>query len=250
MRVAASALLTFGLALLGTSQFASAGWVAGQCTSTGPAPCIEYFNGTSWSHFNGDGGHADIWHGPSGDAPDDQDPGTRTNTFEFCGDTSLTCGSAVVECELCLYGQVRKCYDDSNSTWKVGIRVMDADVTGGAFSLCGFVSVTGFPWYIDENSEHGPYSNDCDVGIPYDSTATPTIDLIGSIGPIGVSVPLLGINVTNGHMHDITYNNIDTFVFGVDWRDEIIYNSSEGSTGCTVTGSLEMQPSNNILSIQ
>ena len=231
-------LSVLGAASLGLSQAASANWQSGICPqpNMGPAPCIEWSDGTNTYHFNGDGGQAGEWHGhPNG------------GSFNFKGRTTLICDNNTVECDLGLDGRVRKDYDPVDGTWKVSIEVSDATVDNGL--LCGFVNVSGFPWYIDENDEHGSYTSAVDVGIPYNNATTPPIDFIGSIGPIGVSVPLLGINVTNGHMHDITYDNSNTFSFGTGMLDENIYASDETLTGCTVSGDLDLQPLGDILTI-
>lgn len=234
-------LSALGVASFGLTQAASAGWDSGACPQphTGPAPCIEHYDASTGTttHFNGSGSHAGVWHG---------DPATGA-PFTFKGRTTLQCSFATVECDLALDGKVRKVYDSANSTWKVGIEVSNATVDNGTF--CNAVTVSGFNWYMDENGEHGPYSDNDDVGIPYDASATPPIDLVASIGPIGVQVPLLGIDVNNGHMHDVTYDNLNTFSFGTDWRDPTIYDSNENSTGCSVSGDLQLLDSGDTLII-
>lgn len=227
-------LSALGVASFGLTQAASASWDSGACSGGGSAPCIEWSDGSNTYHFNGSGGHAGDWHGHPGGGD-----------FEFTGPTNLVCDGIPVDCDLTLYGQVRKAYDSTANTWKVGIQVTNADVTGGF--TCGFVDVGGFPWFVDENHEHGPYTNAVDVGIPY-----PITSFIGSIGEIDVAVPILGISVTDGHMHDITYNNSDTFSFGTGTLDEIIYinGAADDDSGCRVSGDLRLQPAGDTLSIQ
>ncbi|MFT0139416.1 hypothetical protein ACEK07_32660 [Alcanivoracaceae bacterium MT1] len=220
-------LSALGVASFGLTQAASA-WTSGDCSATSTRPCIEHSDGY---YFTNTG----VWEGdPTTGAP-----------FTFSGSTVLTCGSNVVDCTLSLEGKAR--IEMDGSTPKVGIEVSNGSVTGGF--LCGFVNVGGFPWYIDENNEHGPYSNAASVGIPYNAGSTPPINFIGSIGTIDVSVPLLGINVTDGHMHDVTYNNSDTFSFGTGSLDPNIYDQNENATGCTVSGDLQLQPSGDTLTI-
>src|SRR5690606_2336747 len=144
----------------------------------------------------------------------------------------------------CLYGQVRKC-EHSPGEWYVGIRVLDGVPNPGDFT-CNFINLGGFIWYIDQDNEHGPYTDACDVGIPYDYNATPRINLVGSIGEIDVAVPLLGINVANGHVHGVTYNNIDTFSFN---SPIYINGASDDLSGCSVVGDLELQGTDEVLSI-
>lgn len=228
-----SAILTLSsIALLGMSQIAFAAWVPGPCPDpSGPAPCIEYFDGTNWWHFNGEGDHADQWHGPDGTAETD---------FEFCGNTLLACddtilGPVEVTCNLCLYGQVRKCYDDNDDTWRIGIKIRSGNPNPGDF-LCNLLTLEEFPWYAGANSYHGPYNEDCEVGIPFPGP------LVGSVGSIGVSP----VGVSGAHIHDVSYNNTDTFSF----INELVTGSGHDLTGCRVIGDLELLPSNNILSIQ
>ncbi|MGB1764966.1 hypothetical protein [Alloalcanivorax xenomutans] len=237
-------LSALGVASFGLTQAASAGWDSGACPQphTGPAPCIEHYDASTGTttHFNGSGSHAGDWHGnPATGAP-----------FTFKGRTNLTCGFASVECDLALDGKVRKVYDTANNTWKVGIEVSNATVDNGTF--CGAVTVGGFEWYMNEDAPHPlppKYNDDNDVGIPYDINATPPITMQAIIGPIDVSVPILGINVSNGHMHNVTYDNTNTFSFGTDWRDPVIYDENDDPTNCEVSGDLELEDTGDTLTI-
>ncbi|MEY1661550.1 hypothetical protein [Isoalcanivorax beigongshangi] len=232
-KLLASVLVGGGVALFSAGASASY-WEEGTCAPDhvdGPAPCIQATDEDGKTYFfNGDGAHAGDWHG----RPDTGSP------FTFKGSTDLKCGVAALSCDLALNGNVRKDFDPAAGEWKIGIQVTSANVTGSV--LCSAVTVKGFPWYVDQDANDGPYTSAVGVGIPYTYGGTPAISFMGSIGPIGISVPLLGINVNDGHMHKVFYNNQDTFSFGGANGDSTIYNSSEGSTGCTVSGDLKLQP--------
>ncbi|MEP4372640.1 MAG: hypothetical protein ABJ319_12985, partial [Alloalcanivorax venustensis] len=92
-----------GMAAWSFSGVATASWNTGACPGSGTAPCIETeINGNTY-HFNGTGGHADIWHGrPAAEGGGD---------FVFEGDNvDLEC-ALDLNCTLALSGQVKKCLD-------------------------------------------------------------------------------------------------------------------------------------------
>lgn len=219
-------LSALGIASFGLTQAANATWAGGDCSSTTDRPCIEY-NGTN--HFTSTGGSS--WHGI---------PGT-TNPFVFSGPTNLVCNGIPVDCDLTLEGKV----NIDGSPERIGIQVENFSVSGGL--ICSSVTVSGFNWYVAPNNYHGPYSaGSPGLGLPYSSPMT----LIGSIGPIGVSVPLI-TNFTGGHMHDVTYNNSDTFSFGTGSLDPVIYlnGSAHDDSGCRVSGDLQLQSPGTSLTI-
>lgn len=234
--LAALSAASFGLTQAANAQtVGSPPWHVGDCFDqnvVSERPCVEY-----------NGGHAFTpnpiyepteWHGIPG--PSVQEP------FTFSGPTRLECNGIIVDCTLALEGKVNITPEGvGNSPYNIGIQVTDAEVTGGPLTLCGLVEVTGFPWHIGPNGYHGPYSSN--VGIPYIVGGTPPIDLIASIGPIGVYAPLV-TDFSGGHMHDVTYNNLDTFSFGTGDSDPNIYLNGEDhdSSGCTVEGDLRLQP--------
>ena len=227
-------LSALGVASFGLTQAANAGW--DNSDSSGAAtPCIEY-NGSN--HFNVNDTDRSDWHGTPGTG---SPAGTWNNgvnpadPFVFSGETHLVCNDIEVDCTLSLSGYTRITGDDPYS---IGIMVTDADVTGGF--TCGFVDVGGFPWFIADNGHHDPFTIPPALGVPYTNPMT----FEGSIGPIDVDVNLLGIHVADGHMHDVTYNNLDTFSFGTNGNDPVIYNwngTSDVPSGCTVSGNLELQ---------
>lgn len=233
-----------GAASMGVMQTASASWVNTACPGSPPGtPCIQYHDAnvpTDYS-FNIHDGDRTKWHGK----PNTGTAGTWNNgvnpadPFPFSGDTHLSCGVSV-DCDLELSGYVNI---TGSNPYDIGIMVTGADVTGGL--LCAGVTVSGFPWFIAPNSYDGPYTNPPVTGVPYSSPMT----LVGSIGPIGVQVPLLGINVVNGHMHDVGYNNSTAFSFGVNGGDPVIYNSDETPSDCTVSGTLTLEPAGDTLTI-
>lgn len=173
-------LSALGVASFGLTQAANAGWDNTDCGGAA-TPCIEY-NGSN--HFNIDDTDHSDWHGTPGTG---SPAGTWNNgvnpadPFVFSGDTHLVCDGIEVDCTLSLSGYTRIA---GSNPYNIGIMVTDADVTGGL--LCGLVGLGEFPWYIDENNEHGPYSDAANVGIPY-----PITSFIGSIGSIDINVPPL-----------------------------------------------------------
>lgn len=219
-------LSVLGAASFGLTQAANAGWDSGDCGAT---PCIEYGN-SPLSHFDVNDTDRSDWHGVPGTGTD----GTLNNgadPFIFSGDTNLVCDGIAIDCTLSLSGYTRIA---GSNPYNIGIMVSEADVTGGL--LCGLVDVGGFPWYIDQNNEHGPYSDASDVGIPY-----PITSFIGSIGAIDIDVSFPPIHKADMHMHDVTYNNSDTFSFGTGSNDSNLYYEDETLSGCTVSGDLVLQ---------
>lgn len=223
MNVKMIMVAALGAASFGLMQGASAAplWSSSDCSSTSSRPCIDY-NGTD--HFiDGSPNDPTVWHGqPGSGAP-----------FSFSGTTVLDCGTkGKITCNLALDGKVR--FPDSNT---VGIKVTNATVSGGLG--CGLVTVGGFPWYIAPNSYHGPYTT---PALPLGVSTTPPY--IGSIGPIDVDVSFPFIHVSGGHMHDVTYNNVDTFSFGTGSLDKNIYYNdptTDTPSGCKVSGDLKLQ---------
>lgn len=222
-----SLLAALGMAVLSQTAIA---WEDGPCPSGGggPAPCFELTEGGVTKHFNGDGSHKDIWHGPLGHNDPDF-PIDQNNTFEFCGETQLTCdnpiiGELEVTCELCLYGQVRKCFDEPADTWRVGIRITRGTNSPGDF-FCNLISLQDFPWYAGPDDFHGPYSNDCSVGIAWPGP------LVGSIGAIGVSP----VGISGAHIHGVSYNNVNAFTFNGSLVDP-----TDLPAGCAVNGVLTL----------
>ncbi|WP_416390847.1 hypothetical protein NR756_13200 [Alloalcanivorax xenomutans] len=218
-------LSALGVASFGLTQAANAGWEMDDCSNSpsGPAPCIEWSNGTDTYHFNGDGGHEDDWHGhPSG------------GDFVFQGNTVLNCPlTPELDCTLTLDGQVKKFEVDGQ--WHIGIRVNDSEVSGGL--LCGAVDVGGFPWYLGPTNEHDVFDENSGISWP--------ASLIGNFGNIDVTALTIPV-ATNTHIHDVTYDNVNTFSF-----DGNLYeNGTEVDTGCSVVGDLQLLPSGTTLSIQ
>lgn len=227
------------IALFGFSQSAMANWSLTDCDNQA-TPCIVHNDDTASSAaFNiNDGSHGQ-WHGiPGTGSPATSLESDGGTPFTFSGETTLVCDDNTVICDLSLDGFVK--IEDSNTA---GIKVVNAEVDGGIFSLCWAVTVDGLPWYMDDNSSHGPYDNSSGI-----STSSP---YVASIGPIGVDVSAIGVDVDDGHMHDVTYNNLDTFSFGTGGLDETIYinGSADDDSGCSVSGDLRLEPTGDTLEI-
>lgn len=212
-----------GMAAWSVSNISLAGWDEGPCPQphTGPAPCIEVLdNNDVYWHFNGDGSHADIWHGA---------PPAGANDLSFSGPSDLDCGDLGANCTLTLNGQVKKC-QDSNGDWRIGVKVNSSSIGGGG--LCSFIGLGGFPWYTGSiDLPHCPFEDDCDNFIPY--TPSPNT-LTGTVGSIDIT--LLGIpRVTGGHVHGVIFTPgcNPTFTFNSDF-----YDCDEESEGCSVNGVL------------
>jgi hypothetical protein len=217
----------FGVAAWSLSSLATAGWVSGPCSGTGTAPCIEVTdnNDDVW-HFNGDGSHADVWHGhPLG------------GDFTFSNsDVDLGCSIASLNCTLELAGQVKKC-QDSNGDWRIGVRVTDGSASDGLF--CGTVDLYNFPWYSKDPTiaSHCPFEDDCDSFIPYDANAS---TYTGNFGAI--SVDALGANlVDQEHLHSVVFtpgavaNGDATF----DFTGKTFYDCAENG-GFSIDGVLQL----------
>tara|TARA_R100000963_G_C4621637_1_gene88965 strand:+ start:295 stop:993 length:699 start_codon:yes stop_codon:yes gene_type:complete len=214
-----SALL--GMAAWSFSSVAIADWDTGACPGSGSAPCIETeINGNTY-HFNGTGGHADVWHGrPAAE-------GGGEFVFEGEG-VDLEC-ALDLNCTLALSGQVKKC-QDSNGDWRIGVQVTDATVSDGTF--CGVVNVDGFPWYSKDPTiaSHCPFEDDCDSFIPYDPSAT---SYTANFGTIDVSA--LGMGLVSGeHVHSVVFTPGvgANFSFASDFYD------CDEEAGCSITGVL------------
>lgn len=231
----------FGAVLLGGSQSAFANWDPGPCTAAdkaGPAPCIEYEDSSTtpvtWWHFNGDPLHTNQWHGPN-DAGGST--GSATNTFEFTGTSTLSCGSLEATCDLTLNGQVKK-FQDASGNWKVGVKVLSGNVGSGG-ALCGAISVGGFPWYAGPDNPntdpyHGPYDNS--TGVDYPGPTAP--NLIGSMGTIDVSVFLVPqCTVSDTHIHDVIFSNNGSGVSYFQFANEL-FTFPHSGTGVSVNGQL------------
>lgn len=181
----------FGVAAWSLSSMAAASWNTGPCPGTGTAPCIEAEVSGNTYHFNGSGGHAGEWHGLP----------TTGEDFDFVGDdVELDC-ALNLNCTLTLSGKVKKC-QDSGGAWRIGVQVNSADVAAGD-SLCGLVSVGGFPWYSKDPTiaNHCPFEDNCDNFIPYNPSASSYTANFGTI-----DVTALGMNlVDNEHVHGVVF---------------------------------------------
>ena len=216
----------FGMAAWSLSSVAAANWDTGACPQPhqGPAPCIETeINGNTY-HFNGSGGHADVWHGrPAAEGGGD---------FDFSGDNVLLeCSAGDPNCILTLSGQVKKC-EDSDGNWRVGVKVTGADVEAGDF-LCNFIEVSGFPWYSKDPTitPHCPFEDDCDSFIPYDPSAS---TYTANFGEITVDATLIGTLVDEEHLHNVVF----TPGVGANFAfDSFFYDCSEADD-CEIEGVL------------
>ncbi|SOC28046.1 hypothetical protein SAMN05877962_1322 [Alloalcanivorax xenomutans] len=207
-------LSALGVASFGLTQAANASWDSGACPQphTGPAPCVERnINGT-WEHFNGDGSHADEWHGP----------------IEFVGTSTLGCSIATAECTLSLTGNVKK-FQDGSGNWHIGIQVVDGDVTGSG--LCPGINLSGFPWYAGPTTMHTGFSSS--TGIPYPGP------YVGNMGNINLTALGGLITVNNSHVHDVTFDNNGSGASYFDF-DSPLYTggNSDNDSGCDVDGRL------------
>ena len=222
MRIAALPLTFLGLTAWSLSSIAAADWDTGACPAGGSAPCIETeINGNTY-HFNGTGGHADIWHGrPAAEGGGD---------FVFEGDSvEFACGIDFA-CTMALSGQVQKC-QDSTGTWRIGVKVTGADFNAGDY-VCDLYNLGSLPWYSKESdiAAHCPFEDDCDSFIPYDASAS---TYTGNFGSIDVSA--FGISlVSQEHIHDVVFTPGvgANFYFNSDFYD------CDGEAGCSIEGTL------------
>jgi hypothetical protein len=212
----------FGMAAWSLSSVAAANWDTGACPTPnpGPAPCIEtVVNGNTY-HFNGSGGHADVWHGlPAAEGGGD---------FSFSGNSVLACESTEYACTMESTGQVKKC-EDSNGNWRIGVRVNSFDVSGPF--TCHTFAFSGFPWYSKDSSitPHCPFEDDCDFFSEYDPNAS---TYTANLGPININV-FGSPKVTNGHMHGVVFTPGVAARVGFDSR---FYDCNENDQGCSVDG--------------
>lgn len=215
----------FGVAAWSFSSLATADWEEGPCPQphTGPAPCIEVLdNNDVYWHINGDGGHADIWHGHpvAGD-------------FAFSNDdVDLGCSLASLNCTLELTGQVKKC-QDSDGNWRIGVAVTGGSASNGLF--CGTVDLYNFPWYSKNPAiaNHCPFEDDCDNFIPYVPNAS---TYTGNFG--AVFVDALGFELVEGdHLHGVVFTPGPAATF--DFRNKTFYDCNE-TAGCGIDGLLEL----------
>lgn len=174
-------LSALGVASFGLTQAANASWDSGACSGGGPAPCIEYNDGTNTYHFNGDGSHSGDWHGHPGGGD-----------FQFTGYTDLGCSLGQFYCELTLTGDVRK-FQDGNGDWRIGVRVNSGSVAQGSEgdNECSNISVGGFPWYV------GDYPNDHTFGASSGMLYTGTSSVYtGNVGDIDVTYTVFGLPIS------------------------------------------------------
>ena len=225
----------FGFAAFALSQTAAADWESGACPRphNGPAPCIEYDDGTNLYHFNGSGGHSPDYHGAPGGGE-----------MEFCGTTILCCevfGSPIeLECNLCLTGLVNKAPDGSGG-WQVGIEVTGGTVSPGDDG-CNDISLGGFPWHASNNGAHSGHS--ASTGVPYTVGAG---SYTGSIGDT-IAVTYLGFVplVSGGHIHDVSFVNGSPSYFDFDGTLYQGGSAHNSPYNCEVDGNLEITDGDNI----
>ena len=192
MKIEALSLTLLSLAVWSLSSITSADWDTGVCPSGGSAPCIETEIDGNTYHFNGTGGHADIWHGrPAAEGGGD---------FVFEGDNVDLYCALDLNCTVALSGQVKKC-QDSSGAWRIGVKVNSAILSNGTF--CGAITVGGFPWYSKDPTiaNHCPFEDDCDSFIPYDPNATSYTGNFGSIDVSALGQPL----VEGEHIHGVVF---------------------------------------------
>ena len=218
----------WGVVAWSVSSVAAADWDSGACPQphTGPAPCFETeINGNTY-HFNGSGGHADEWHGlPAAEGG---------GAFEFFGnDIELSCSAVRWSCNLTLSTEFKKC-QDSSGAWRVGVRVIGADLSAGDFA-CYFFTLNGFPWYSKDPTiaSHCPFEDDCDSFIPYDASAS---IYSTNFGKIDISVTLYGILVSEGHLHNVVFTPGVGANFA--FSGKTFFDCEENDLGCYTDGVL------------
>lgn len=217
-------LLASGTIALSNGAFAS--WDAGPCSGGGTAPCVEATDGSSTWHFNGDGSHADEWHGHPNSVDD----------LSFYGESFLDCPDLISPtCNLRLNGQVKKCLD-SNNDWRILIKVTGGSVTSGDLA-CGGISLGGFDWFANHTGIHSGFADDCDQGILYGGP------LEGNIGDIDITYLGFIPVATNAHVHSVDFVNSSPSYFDFN---SVIYEPGEVSSGCSVTGRLYIDNLDNI----
>ena len=228
----------FGMIMMGSVPAVTAqttGWSSGDTcdsshSSAGSKPCFDSGVGSTDYYVDQSAGNDGEWFGVPGSG------GTFGNTsFEYSGQTDLSCPLASPTCELTLYGKLAR-FQQPDGSWTVNVEVNDADVSGGG--LCGLISVSGFPWYAAPTSDHENFSPTGGVSYPFSGG-----DLVGNFGGgpgtdgIEVTATLLGTLVSSAHVHNVTYDNAtSTFQFDSD-----MYEDDDTNTGCSVVGDLELQ---------
>ena len=209
------------LAAWSLSSFAAADWDTGACPGGGSAPCIETeINGNTY-HFNGTGGHTDIWHGrPAAEGGGD---------FVFEGDDADVNCAWNLSCTLAWSGEIKKC-QDSNGNWRIGFRINSASMSNGTY--CRAFAFSNFPWYLKDPSitPHCPFADNCDDFIPYDATAS---SYIGNLGQINLSV--LGITLANEeHLHSVIF----TPGLGASFDFDSDFYDCDDEANCSFDGTL------------
>ncbi len=223
--IAGLAAVSFGAIALNASATIS----SGRCptTNTSGFDCMEWTDSGPWYHTT-----QNDWFGPGGTSG-------AGDTFPFTGETSLRCGVGL-DCTLTLNGQARMNTETGDD---FSIRVIDGSVTGGI--LCGLVDLNFDPyWYADDDSEETTWDDNSFISdpgtlAPYTGFAT------GSIGNINFAVSALGINISNGHMHNVQFHNNGVGSPGSYFAfDGPIYNPGHVESGCEISGDLYYNDAN------
>lgn len=216
------------LSALAISQAANAGWYEGNCALHSTSGlCIEYQDANGlWWHTHPGGG----FKGPLSPASTYTPPGDHTvyhsgtmADFRFCGETTLSCAIiGDLTCDLCLDGRVNQ------TNTLAQIMITGGDVTG-ADPLCGDVSMSSFPWYVDAGHNYTSSG-----GIPITNNSGV---YSGNVGTTVFSVG--GINV-NGDVHDVTFYNNDPAASFFRLTKSPVNNITFGLhiPVCTLTGDL------------
>lgn len=244
------AATVFGAAALSTQ--AHAGWYGGDCahyygSENGTGVCVEYTDNTTapnkW-HIGSDN-NVTTFKGPFVTPPtpvDGQYTHDTMENFRFIGQSNLSCLNGTVtasNCTLELDGKVKV---DGTT---VNIEVSDGSVTGSG--LCGNITIDDFAWYIAPNDSHDAVDFGPNGGIPISGQPP----YVGAVGPIGFTVKgPLGIvtliDITDSHIHDVTFDNNGTSPSSFDFNNKIYENGTENDTGCSIDGTLYVADDNDI----